>query len=217
MATVATISVPADSFPLGTVFADFPNVSVELERIVPTEHALIPYAWVSGADEDTIERIESAFRDHPDVHGVSMIDEVSGDFLQRIEWMPEYDGILRAIHDADVSLLEGVGAGDEWEFKIRSTERGGIATFQQACRDLDIPVTVQSVHQLSCRDREAVLDLTDPQREALVLAYERGYFDTPRRATLGEIGRELGITRQSLASRLRRGERRLIAGTLVGP
>jgi Predicted DNA binding protein len=57
--------------------------------------------------------------------------------------------------------------------------------------------------------------LTDTQREALVLAYERGYFNSPRESSLEAIGEELGITQQSLSSRLRRGHRRLIENTLI--
>lgn len=41
---------------------------------------------------------------------------------------------------------------------------------------------------------------------------DRGYFDEPRRATLDDLASELGITRQSLAGRLRRGHRNLLAG-----
>jgi predicted DNA binding protein len=59
--------------------------------------------------------------------------------------------------------------------------------------------------------------LTDTQREALVLAYERGYFGSPRETSLEEVAAELDITQQSLSSRLRRGHRRLIAATLVDP
>ncbi|AEH36174.1 helix-turn-helix domain-containing protein [Halopiger xanaduensis] len=50
------------------------------------------------------------------------------------------------------------------------------------------------------------------QLEALELAYERGYFDEPRRATLEDLAAGVGITRQSLAGRLRRGHRNLLAG-----
>ncbi|MEA5389123.1 helix-turn-helix domain-containing protein [Haloarculaceae archaeon H-GB11] len=58
--------------------------------------------------------------------------------------------------------------------------------------------------------------MTETQREALVLAYERGYFDSPRKVSLEEVAEELGITQQSLSSRLRRGHRRLIGATLAG-
>jgi predicted DNA binding protein len=57
--------------------------------------------------------------------------------------------------------------------------------------------------------------LTETQREALVLAHERGYYDSPRETSLEEIADELGITQQSLSSRLRRGYRRLVGETLI--
>ena len=58
-------------------------------------------------------------------------------------------------------------------------------------------------------------DVTDPQREALKLAYEYGYFNTPREATLAEIAEELGISQQALGSRLRRANRRLIEREII--
>jgi len=36
MATVMELASPADEFPLGTVFGNLPEVTVELERIIPT-------------------------------------------------------------------------------------------------------------------------------------------------------------------------------------
>jgi len=46
------------------------------------------------------------------------------------------------------------------------------------------------------------------------LAYERGYFNLPRDVTMEELGEELGISQQAVASRLRRGIRNILAGTL---
>jgi len=58
MATEATFTVPPDQFPLGTVFDELPDVTVELERIIPAGDVVIPYFWVRGTD---IEDIEKAF------------------------------------------------------------------------------------------------------------------------------------------------------------
>jgi predicted DNA binding protein len=60
-------------------------------------------------------------------------------------------------------------------------------------------------------------ELTQPQREALHLAYDRGYFETPRQTTLAELARELDITGQSLGARLNRGINTVLAQTLVDP
>jgi predicted DNA binding protein len=56
--------------------------------------------------------------------------------------------------------------------------------------------------------------LTDTQQEALVLAYERGYFESPRQVTLEELGEELGISQQAVGSRLRGGIKHILGSTL---
>jgi predicted DNA binding protein len=48
----------------------------------------------------------------------------------------------------------------------------------------------------------------------VLLAYERGYFDSPRQITQAELAAELDITRQSVSSRLQRGLRRLVGNTM---
>lgn len=57
--------------------------------------------------------------------------------------------------------------------------------------------------------------MTAAQQEALLLAFESGFYDSPRTTTLAEIGDELEISQQAVSSRLRRGTRRLIANTLA--
>ena len=167
MATIAEIAVPPETFPLGRVFAAFPSVSVELERVVPTESAIVPYAWVTGADEATAARIVGDFEDHPEVGSASVVDEVDGEFLLRVEWLSDYNGILRGFQEADVSLLSSTGTAEEWAFEIRSTSAGAIADFRRLALDLDIPVEVRSVHDLARRDRhQDVPDgSTDPDGE----------------------------------------------------
>lgn len=57
--------------------------------------------------------------------------------------------------------------------------------------------------------------LTDRQREALRIAYERGYFDVPRNASLEDIAAELDISTSSVSERLRRAQTELIEGTVA--
>ena len=54
------------------------------------------------------------------------------------------------------------------------------------------------------------LTLTPKQREALVVAIDRGYFDVPRRATLAEVAAELGVSDTAASQRIRRGCRELV-------
>lgn len=57
--------------------------------------------------------------------------------------------------------------------------------------------------------------LTDPQREALRTAYELGYFEIPRAASLEAVASELDIAPSSVSERLRRGQTQLIEETVA--
>ncbi|MCU4801690.1 helix-turn-helix domain-containing protein [Halobacteria archaeon HArc-gm2] len=211
MATVLEFTSPADEFPLGTIFENLPTVTVELERLIPHETMIIPYFWVRGADAVDVE---AAFEAHAGVVDVERIDSVDSEYLMRAEWESAYFGILSALAEASVVVLTGVGTSDGWDFEVRGEDRTAISEFRTLCQEHDIPIEITAVHALLPVKGDGI-ELTDAQREALVLAYERGYFDSPRETTLDEMASELGISQQSLSSRLRRGHRRLIGGTLV--
>lgn len=211
MATVMEFTSPVDEFPLGTVFENLPGVTVELERLIPHEHSVIPYFWVRGAEAADIE---AAFDVHPGVSDISLIDSVDNEYLMRAEWDREYVGVLSAISETHLVVLSGTGTSDGWRFEVRGETRDEIGAFRTYCQDNGIPIDITAVHAL-LPIQGAGYELTDTQREALVLAYKRGYFNSPREASLQEIAAELDITQQSLSSRLRRGHRRLIAATLV--
>lgn len=57
--------------------------------------------------------------------------------------------------------------------------------------------------------------LTEQQREALLAAYEHGYFTEPRETSLEELAEVLGISPTAVGGRLRRGMKSLIGMTLV--
>jgi len=211
MATVMEFTSPAEEFPLGSVFENLPGVTVELERLIPHETLIIPYFWVRGVE---IEDIEAAFDPHPGVTDIRLIDSVEDEYLMRAEWEQEYFGVLSALAKSNVAVLSGTGMKDEWRFEVRGESQEAIVEFRERCQENDIPIEITAVHAMLPIQGEGY-ELTETQREALVLAYERGYFDSPREASLEEIADELGITQQSLSSRLRRGHRRLIEATLI--
>ena len=211
MATVMEFKSPAEEFPLGSVFENLPAVTVELERLIPHETLIIPYFWVSGVET---EDVEAAFEPHEGVTNIRLVDSIEDEYLMRAEWKPDYFGVLSALAKANVVVLTGLGTKAEWRFEVRGESREAIAAFREYCQQNDIPIEITAVHAMLPIQGEGY-ELTETQREALVLAYERGYFDSPRRISLKEIADELGITQQSLSSRLRRGHRRLIGATLT--
>jgi len=56
--------------------------------------------------------------------------------------------------------------------------------------------------------------LTEKQRQAIVKAYEYGYFDAPRRISSEQLTKKLGLVKSTLTIHLRRAEHRLLAEML---
>lgn len=211
MATVMEFTSPADEFPLGTVFENLPGATVKLERLIPHETLIIPYFWVRRAE---VADIEAAFESHAGVRNIRLIDSIDDEYLMRADWDREYVGILSALSTAELAVLSAVGTNEGWEFEVRGETHEEIGKFRSYCQEHDIPIRITTIHALLPIQGEGY-ELTDTQRQALVVAYEQGYFDSPRAASLEAVADELGITQQSLSSRLRRGHRQLIAATLV--
>lgn len=210
MATVAEFTLPADEFPLGTIFTELPDVTVQLERAIPDTNDVVPYFWVRGVQSDAI--VEQ-FSEHPGVRDIREVDTIDGEYLLRCEWVSEHDSVLDGLIAPEIVLLSAIGTAEEWTFELRGESREAIAEFREYCHDHGIPVTLEELHAL--RPHDTKRGLTDSQREALVVAYERGYFDTPRETTLQEVADDLGISQQALGARLRRGYRRLIEQALI--
>ena len=218
MVSVAEFTVPTEDVPSVVAFEQLPGARIELERVIPLHDAIVPYAWVYGVEVDDVELVIEAMpeeKPHPDLREVVLVDVVEGDVLLRLVWEREVRGLLGAIADSDVVLISGVGTAERWRIEVRGEDRAAVSAFQARCVDHGVPIELSALHALSrIRERSGQV-LTEAQREALLLAYERGYFRSPRETTLDEIAGELGITGQSLGSRLRRGIERLVADAVV--
>jgi len=53
MATEATFTVPSNEFPLGNVFERLPDVTIELERIIPARDVVVPTSGFEGLRSTT--------------------------------------------------------------------------------------------------------------------------------------------------------------------
>ncbi|MXR42642.1 bacterio-opsin activator [Halobaculum sp. WSA2] len=212
MSTVAEFTIVPDDFPLGSLIANRPEVRIRLEQVVPTRSDPIPYFWVYGSDS---EEIVEALRDSPEVKRTQVVDDVDGELLVRVEWNPSADGIIRVTRETNVTLVSAEGTDEGWTLEVRGDDADAIKEFQAKCRESSIHLELRTLHTLMPLVGSDEYTLTERQRDALIAAYERGYFDSPRRVTLEELGSEFGITGQSFGSRLRRGTNRLIKAALV--
>lgn len=106
MSVIVEISVPAEDFTLGRSLEGIGSSRYELERMIPTTDAVVPFLWVHDSD---VEALEATLEADEDVISVSVLDQLDGRALFRIEWALDINGLVRSIIDRDAAILEAVG------------------------------------------------------------------------------------------------------------
>ncbi|WP_363464378.1 helix-turn-helix domain-containing protein [Halogeometricum borinquense] len=220
MGLVAEFEIDCDALPLVEVAAAVPEAMIEVA--IQFNHGNRPpfIAHITHEDPDAIERAfeSGAFAAEytlvgraGETHRYQILPAV-GLEAQLGEQIDDLDG-LRALATTD-AIIE----------RIRVTPSGWIQTGWFANTDeFDMfrrfwqQNAGFSLRRLTHdgEPEEPGDGLTDPQREALRTAYEMGYFEIPRTASLDDVADELGITASSLSERLRRAQTHLIETTVA--
>lgn len=212
MATIAEFTIPAADFPLGNIFETLPDVTIEIERVVPTGRAILPYFWVRNVP---VERVQQTLELQGALESFTVVDTLDSQGLIRADWNADVEGVLTGIIDAGLTLLSATGTEEEWRFEFRAEDTDRISRFQQYCTDHDIDAELVRLYDVGETGSIGQYSITPEQREALLLAYEEGYYQFPRQTDLETLAEEFNITRQSFADRLRRGHRNLIGETVA--
>jgi predicted DNA binding protein len=100
-------------------------------------------------------------------------------------------------------------------FRVLFPDRDALSATYEFCRDRNLTFDLRQVYELSNASQRGHFGLTDEQHDALVAGLKSGYFDVPRRATMDDLAADLGVSRQAVSERLRRGHHRLIESALV--
>ena len=212
MATLAEFALPRDAFPLGVVFEEFPDATVELERVVPTADTVRQYFWVEGVPS---EAITTFLESGTDTVSATRVDQFGDRTLFRYQTDQDGDhGVLRALVDSDTTLLSAVGTREGWRLHVRGDVQRAVAAFDEECRAAGFQPTLRDLSASTDPSQSQHAAVTAAQREALLLAYEKGYYAEPRETDLSELAAEVGISRQAFARRLTRGYRTLIESHL---
>lgn len=205
MVVVADVVVPADEFELGQIFDSFPDIEIEIERIIPLESGIKPLFWVAGADPATVV---DTLRETRYARSVDLLTDADDRALVSIDWSPKIDHFLDplVVHDGDV--LRAEGDVERWEFRIQFHDRSALRAFRDDCVERELQIEVIRIYNPHAPEEEVLL--TDPQWDALIAAHEGGYWRIPRQTTVNEIAEQLGISSQATSERLRRATNSLV-------
>lgn len=211
MSVILEFSIPATDFPLGEVLSGPSDMQLELERIVPTGDMIMPFVWATGKSH---EEFGEMVRSRSSVKEFLELDNLGESRLYRIEWKEPPIDLIEGISRADAVILE-VRGNEEWSFRLRFPDHEKLSTFHNYIIENGIPVHIDRTYTLSeTTEYGHRFNLSQDQREALLLALRNGYFDTPSKTSLDDLADELGITRQALSNRIRRANEKVLTEAL---
>lgn len=211
MSIIIEIAVPATDFALGRSLKGIDSPQFELERMVPTADAVVPFFWAHDTDSATLANSLEA---DEDVLSVRVLDELDDRALFRIDWSPDINGLVRSIIEHEAAILEAIGTNDRWEFQLRFPDDSDVSAFQATLDEADVGFELRRMYNPD-DPKTDVSGLTPAQRETLLLAREKGYFTIPRETNLVELAEELDISDQAVNERMRRGMTKLVAASLT--
>jgi predicted DNA binding protein len=209
-ASTARFTLPAEGFALAEFFERVPDARVECESAVanPTDHALL----VVRADSRE-SSVDTALRADGSVAAVECFGERADGWTYRVTWEGRPRRLMQRLVAEDVTLMSAQGRNGEWQLRLLAPNRGGISRAHEIMVDLNCGDRCRSISSFGGGSNCS--ELSDDQQEALVEAFEVGYYNIPRDVTAAEVATGLGISHQALSERFRRAHRSLVATELV--
>lgn len=196
---------------LGPTLQAMPSVELTIERQYALDSVRpITFCWARCSDRDRLEEALAADRT---VAEYRLLDRTPEQTLVRIQHS-ETGGLSAYQQWVSVGgqLLECRGTDGTWSFTMRFPDQEAFTRYHEFLEDNDVEF---DLHRLAAGaevepPQPASETLTESQREALVLAFEYGFFSVPRETELSAVAAAFGISEQAVSERLRRGQARLI-------
>ena len=213
MSVIADFSIPSEEFVLSQTLNELPDIQIEVERVVAhTEESMTPYFCVSSDDFDAFER---ALDDDPSVGDALMLEEVKDERFYRANWVMNVESIAYVLDGGKSTIMEATGKGGARELRLLFPDRQKLSDFDGHCKSRELSFELLRTFNPDNPRTFGEYEVTDDQRDALVIAYNDGYFAVPRETTTEEIAEQLDISAQAVSVCLRRGQANLLKNTLI--
>lgn len=201
-----TIDLPEGVW-VGDLSRSYPDVTFRVLSAFPDEdsgYGLLEI--VSPAVDEILDRMRAS----PDVRSIETVQRTDDRAVVQFETteLP----LLVTIQRAQIPLEPPLELVDGRVTLHLTAPRSRISAFGEQLDALSIPYTLDRIY----RDVEAASVLTETQRDLLVEAIERGYYDTPRGITLNDLAAALDMAPSTVSETLHRAEGAVIKEHVAG-
>lgn len=163
---------------------------------------------------DDFGTFETALKRDHTIKSFERISDLGTEAVYRFEYEPEAMVFSKAISAVDGVSLDWMNQDTAWIVRVWLPDREALASLCESAVDRDIDLSLESVRNYAS-PVGAEPDLTQSQRETLLLALEMGYFEEPRAVKLEDVAAEHGISQPAAGGRIRRGIRSLLRSTVA--
>lgn len=187
-----------------------PDLPLHTENEKPTVFTTIEIE--PPTDWDAVDR---ALAEDETVHEVSVMSDSEQRRIYRIDFnRSAMEDFPTKAAKMGIHLLAVWNHGTTWAARLRALDQSYLSEFGDYCEEIGAEMSVERLYLPNSSDlMNTALPsaiLTEAQWKAMIEAFEAGYFDEPRSASLSDVGERLGISASAAGRRIRRGTATLI-------
>jgi hypothetical protein len=195
-----TVTLPPAVW-IGALSREFPEATFRVLSAVPRDDDGVGLVELSGADPAAVL---AAMAEKPTVTAVEPIRRDDDTAVVQFETTEPLLLLSAQASGMPLSLPLDIGGGRASLEVTASRDR--IAALGEALEELGLSYTLDGLYE----SVEAASPLSPTQRETLLAAVERGYYDTPRGISLTDLAEELDTANSSLSETLHRAEEAVV-------
>ncbi len=200
-----TITLPRHLW-IAAISREHPTAVFRVLAAIPGDRSGYALVRVIGAD---VPEIIDAMERHPQLIELTLIQRSDGEATIQFETTAPLLLFCSQASGLPITLPVDIVNGEATVEVTGSTDRlGALADeLRDFCFDFEVDYVQEHVHSNQL--------LSDRQRELVIEAAARGYYDSPRGCTLTELAEAIGIAKSSCSETLQRAEGTIIKHFLL--
>jgi predicted DNA binding protein len=164
---------------------------------------------ISGDQED-LEQVLDEFRNEPWVKSFDLDFVKSGKLVGEV--VTHKCLACSSLAESNCHLISADARSNESvRWRLMTSDRDEVKKLISKLRRLNCEVELVKLSRI---DEQEVL--TSRQEEIIMMAFERGFFETPRKTKLKDLAKITGVSQATLSEILRKGQKRIVVEYLKG-